>query len=415
MTRRWALAAGALVALTLSACESDDITTSGPRGQSAFRKYVALGTSVSMGYGASGVLYSTQVYSWPAQLALAAQASFSQPLIAGPGCNAPLIAPLQFGFRLNGLPSGAPAVCAPLLPGIQLPANNVSIEGATAFEGAVVTPVTAGTLFGSFRQSVYRRVLRDDQTQVTAMLAQDPTFVSVEFGANEVLRVQSGVLAPNITYTPLDTFQKYFNRIIDSVKTTGARAVLVGLIDDVRSFPTIRTGAEIHAESLAFHAFYVTIGSACRTSTNVFTVPLFVPTALARGSAAAAAQQPRPVITCADAPGQQDGTLTTADVTFINSLLLQMDTVIANRARENGYAHFRLQALYGTVKTGVSFRLTAAADQPVAFLSGTTPYGPLISIDGVHPSRFGHALIAQAAVNAINEQYGFNLLAITAD
>ncbi len=412
MTRRWALATGALVALTLSACESDDITTSGPRGQSAFRRYVALGTSVSMGYGANGVLFSTQVYSWPAQLAHAAQVEFSQPLIAGPGCNAPLIAPLQFGFRLNGLPSSAAPVCAPLLPGIELPANNVAIEGSTAFEAVDVTPVTAGTLFGPFRQSVYRRVLRDDQTQVTAMLSQDPTFVSVEFGANEVLRVQSGVLAPNLTYTPLETFRLNYNKIIDSVKTTGAKAVLVGLIDDVRTFSTIRTAAEIHAESLAFHAFYVTIGTQCKTSPNVVTVPLFVPAILGRGQAAAAAGQPRPVITCADVPGQQDATLTQSDITFINSLLVQMDTVIAHRAQENGYAHFRLQALYGIAKSGNPFRLTAAADQPVAFLSGATPYGPLISIDGVHPSREGHSVIAQAAVDAINQQYGFDLLAV---
>lgn len=412
MTRRWALASCAMAVLALSACETDEITTSGPDGQSAFRKYVAMGTSVSMGYGANGVLHSTQANSWPAQLAHAAQVSFSQPLIAGPGCNAPLIAPLQFGFRLNGKRSSAPAECAPLLAGIPLPANNVAIEGSTAFEAATVTPVTSGTRFGAFRQQVYRRVLLDDQTQVTAMTSQDPSFVSVEFGANEILKVQSGVLAPNLTFTPLDTFRLYYSRIIDSVKATGARAVLVGLIDDMRTFGSIRSAAEIHAESLAFHGFYVTISTACKTSPNFVAVPLFVPAILGAGQAAAAARQPRPVITCADTPGAQDATLTPGDVTFINSLLAQMDTVILNRAQANDYAHFRLQALYGDVKTGVPFRLTGPSTEPVAFLSGTTPYGPEIALDGIHPSKQGHSVLANAAIDAINSHYGFDLLRI---
>lgn len=412
MTRRWSLATCTMAALALSACETDSITRSGPDGQSSFRTYVAMGTSVSMGYGANGVLHSTQANSWPAQLAHAAQVSFSQPLIAGPGCNAPLIAPLQFGFRLNGKRTSAPAECAPLLSGVTLPTNNVAIEGSTAFEGAAVTPVTAGTLFGAFRQQVYRRVLLDTQTQVTAMTSQDPTFVSVEFGANEVLKVQAGVIAPNITYTPLDTFRLYYNRIIDSVKATGARAVLVGLIDDVRTFSSIRSAPEIHAESLSFHNFYVTISTACRTSPNFVAVPLFVPAILGAGQAAAGASQPRPVITCADSPGGQDAILTPGDIIFINNLLAGMDSVILHRAQENDYAHFRLQALYGDVKTGVPFRLAGPSTEPIAFLTGTNPYGPKISLDGIHPSKQGHSVLANAAIDAINAHYGFDLLPV---
>ena len=94
MTRRWALASGALATLSLAACQSDSLNQVGPNGSSSFDRYVAIGTSVSMGTQSDGVIYFTQVNSWPAQLARAAMNNFTQPLISstpsgnGVGCPA---------------------------------------------------------------------------------------------------------------------------------------------------------------------------------------------------------------------------------------------------------------------------------------------------------------------------------------
>jgi len=42
-------------------------------------------------------------------------------------------------------------------------------------------------------------------------------------------------------------------------------------------------------------------------------------------------------------------------------------------------------------------------------LSCNIPYGQYISLDGVHPSNQGHILIANAAIEAVNAHYGFEI------
>src|SRR6476659_7170570 len=134
--------------LSVAACNSDDQKISGPKGQEAFQRYVSIGTSVSMGVQSDGVYYATQQTAWPSLLAhMAFAPKFTSPLIQGPGCYSPLIAPIQFTRRLSGAaypniststnPPGD-QVCA-LFPNITLPTNNVAIDGATTYAALHVT------------------------------------------------------------------------------------------------------------------------------------------------------------------------------------------------------------------------------------------------------------------------------------
>ena len=101
MKRNWSFSAGALALVVLAGCSQD--RTTGPAGQDAFQRYVAIGTSLSMGVQSDGVVYFSQQHSWTNLLAHQAFASFTQPLIAPPGCFSPLIAPLQLSRRLSGI------------------------------------------------------------------------------------------------------------------------------------------------------------------------------------------------------------------------------------------------------------------------------------------------------------------------
>src|SRR5690349_21466125 len=73
-------------------------------GRGVFQRYVAIGTSVSMGVIADGVYSGSQMSSWPAQLARMGDREISQPLIQFPGCRSPYAAPLGGGVRLSGEP-----------------------------------------------------------------------------------------------------------------------------------------------------------------------------------------------------------------------------------------------------------------------------------------------------------------------
>ena len=68
-------------------------------GEGIFQRYVAIGTSISMGVASDGVYAASQQNSWPAQLARLAHRDLSLPLIQAPGCSAPFAAPLMSGRR----------------------------------------------------------------------------------------------------------------------------------------------------------------------------------------------------------------------------------------------------------------------------------------------------------------------------
>ena len=401
MMSRLAFTSLALAVLATAACSDDD--GPGPNHRRDLANYVAIGTSVSMGWQSDGVLFSSQEQAWTKQLAEAAGVTFRQPLIASPGCKPPLLAPLSTFKRIDQTSvATASTVCAPLVGTVTLPTNDLAVENATATEGLNATPETAT----QGRGPVTSRVLPPGKTQITTMRSMAPTFVSVEFGGNEVLPAQVGVLAPNVTYTPFATFQASYAKIIDSVKATNAKAVLVGLPTDIRQFPTIRTGAEISAQRAAFAASNVTVNANCDASVNFIFVRGKVITAVATGAQRAMAGLGPYDLSCADEPNAQDYVLTPADVTFINNLLAQMNAEILAKATANDYAHFSLEVLYATSKDGVPFNLQS-------YLGSTTPYGPKISLDGVHPSAEGHRILANAAITAINARYDYRIGPIT--
>lgn len=401
MTRRWALAFTSLALVSLTACP-EDRGPFGPEGRSAFVRYVSIGTSISEGWQSDGVVYTSQVNSWPALLARQAMVEFGVPQIQGPGCNPPLIAPLQLSRRLAGSATAASTQCAPLYAGIDLPQNNVAISGALTTEAlnraASATPA-------STRDSLYRRTLAVGQTQVTAMLAQDPTFVSVELGANEVLgAATSGILAPGVTYVPFAAWEPEYGKVIDSVKKTGAKALLV-TVPLVGSIPSMRTGASIWAVRQQFAAFNVAVSADCEAgpgSTNLIFTPQLALRKVAEGRGRAAQGLGPAILSCTDVPGATpDYILTPADTALINGIVRQMNVRITELASANDYALLDANEVLGFI---VGAR---APYSLVAQLSCPIPYGQYMSLDGVHPSNQGHILIANAAIEAVNVTYGF--------
>src|ERR1051325_11344630 len=275
MKRTWSLSAIALASIAIVACSED--RTTGPAGQEAFSKYVAIGTSLSMGVQSDGVVYFSQQHDWTALLAHQALAAYSQPLIAPPGCFSPLIAPLQFSRRLSGLAatarqdtSRADTDCVSFGT-VTLPTTDVAIDGANTYDALFVSPETA-SVEGVKRRRQYRLVLPPKKTQVTAMMQQNPTLVSVELGANEVLGVASGLLFPKAgyrgaaaagTFVPNAIWQPVYDQLIDSVKKTGAKVLLAG-VPKTTGFVSIRTGDELYQDRAEFQAFGVIIAADCQ-------------------------------------------------------------------------------------------------------------------------------------------------------
>jgi lysophospholipase L1-like esterase len=374
----------------------------GSEGIGIFQRYVAIGTSISMGVQSDGVYDVGQRTAWPVQLAAMAHRTLTIPLIQSPGCQSPLVGTLADNHRLSGEGGASSEVCAPNEPGVVLPAGNVSISAALTSDALNKTPETAApTDWGGGR--IYARVLAPGQSQVTAMLAQNPKVVSVELGANELLKARGGLVIPGVTVVPYDAWERAYDGVIDGVKQSHAKyVVLVGLMGGASSFPAFRTGAEMWDARAEFQQFYVQVSENCEGSENLLLTPILVPTIVGQAAQAAANRQPMPELSCADVPGTVDYVLTPDDRDALTAQLRQMSARIRSIAADNGYAYFDLDALYGMPGVRTPFSVAT-------LMFSTTPFGPYISLDGFHPSAAGQTVFAQAAAQALNSTYRLDI------
>ena len=371
----------------IAGCSDPDAPAPASSAAQMLERFVALGTSNSMGVQSAGIFAAGQRAAWPAQLASRAGVSFSMPLVEEPGCSPPLVAPLARDLTLVGTLGGGfvnavSGTCAPLQRGITLPTNNVAISGADVHDALVATPESKGD---PRTATLYSRVLAPGQTQVTAMLAQKPTFVSVELAANDVLPASSGRVS---AMTPYADWERDYDAVLAAVKSVGARAVLVGVPNDAATFPSIRRAREFSAESAALLGLGIRVTAGCAQSENYLFIPGYVLT-LAAGVPATAS--------CADVPGAADYALTPDDIAAINAQMTRMNAHMKAKAAEYGFAYFSLDAVYALAKPPFSVS---------GLLFSNSPFGATISLDGVHPSAQGQALLAAAAAQAINQVYG---------
>jgi hypothetical protein len=365
-----------------------------------------------MGVQSDGVVYFSQQHDWTKLLSHQAFAQFTQPLVAPPGCFSPLVAPLQFSTRLSGISATASqttnaADTACIVFGSDtLPTNDVAIDGANTYDALYVTPETA-SVEGVKRRRQYRLVLPPKASQVTAMMRQKPTLVSVELGANEALGAASGLLFPKAayrgaasagTFVPNAVWQPVYDALIDSVKKTGAKVLLAG-VPKSTGFVSLRTGDELYADRAAFLNFGVIIAADCQGSANAIFVPIKVLNAVGAAQATGTAQ----TLSCTDTPGAQDNILTPADIQVLDGVIDGMNSHIQSVAQANGWAYLDLSALWPQwVATRGTFSI-------VNLLGCERPYGQFVSLDGVHPNADGYQQMANAAAEALNATYSFEI------
>lgn len=374
------------------------------------QRYVAIGTSVSMGVIADGVYSGSQLNSWPAQLARMGDREITQPLIQFPGCRSPFAPPLGGGVRLSGEPIVADAAtlsCAPLEAGVTLPAQNTALSGARARDALFTTPQN---ILDAGNAKMYGRVLPAGMTQLDVMEAQNPKLVSVEFGVNEVLNGRSGVVLVGAPPLPIEnpaTFATQMHQIFDRIDAVKVKHVLVvGLPASPFEASAFRTGAEIWANAqVLFVAFNVAVQPDCNgvNAGNQIFVVARIPAAIQAGLTARALGQPAVPLSCAGAgPTTQDFVLDAAEQTILINVVTQMNAALQAEAEARGYAFMSLDALYSAPGVRVPFNV-------VALMTSATPFGPYMSLDGLHPSAAGQTLIANAAAQALNAKYDLGI------
>jgi lysophospholipase L1-like esterase len=411
--RRFTLAAGLGAALVAAGCQNDQLTPPAVPAYAngaLFQRYVSMGNSITSGFQSGGIDDSTQKRAYPVLLAgVMGGDPFYYPSLAGIGCPPPYTN-IFTGSRLGG---GTGTTCFFRTPGAVPYISNVAVPSAEVLDIAKNGP-GAGT-----NSNALTELFLGGRTQLQAMAAVHPTFVSVWIGNNDVL---GAVLAANAgdstLITPVATFQTEYQNVVSGVAATGAKAILIG-VANVTEIPYVSQGATYWAIRYGFVPGQP--GDTFPTADSSFHVDaLCAPSVL--GGKGDSILVPFPfggTLLAAAAAGVDDTlhcvksqtipidtthytTVQPAELRKLLTTVVAYNSYIANAATTNGWAYLDPNPVLDSLRANP---LEVAPFPAFGAPCSTSPFGLAFSCDGFHPSAATHVLIARHLVQAINAKY----------
>lgn len=362
-------------------------------GSADFTRYVAVGDSLTAGFASGGLLAEVQMLSYPALIAGQAGvgSGFEQPLAGAPG-----IPPL---LSLQGFSGGSPIIAPraanpgpPLNLTLPRPYNNIAVPGFRV--GDVLRTVTGN--------GIIDLVLRGLGTQIQQAAAQQPTLATVWIGNNDVLAAAtSGVVIEGVTLTPIGQFRSDYRTILATLSAVGADLV-VATVPNVTAIPFVNTLPPVLFNPATGQP--VIIGGA--------PVPLIGPNGpLAPGdkvllTASSLLAQGIGIPLAAGGTGQplpDSAVLSVSEFQRILDRTVAYNTVIREEAANFGASLVPVDVIFDQVQAD-GFPLGGGLSYSTDFLTGG-----LFSYDGVHPTPFGYAVVANAFINVINHDFGASI------
>lgn len=452
----------AFVALAFVACNSDDDPIVDPNstdgtpltaGSADFSNYVALGDSFAAGFSDNALFIEAQKNAYPniiaSQFALVGGGDFATPFMSDNiggfslgGMQIP-----QFGVRLYLAPGNIPTP----VPGVSTtditakvtgPINNFGIPGAKCTQLDLMG-------FGSSAGNPYfaRMASSPTATVVDDALAQSPTFFSLWIGGNDVLGyATSGGVSTN-PITPTGTFDTAYNSLVSKLSNGGRKGVVANLpyVNTLPYFTTVPynpvplnaataaqlnagfaqynngllfaqsngllSAAEVAQRTISFSASStnrVVIVDEYLTNLTSFGIPSYrqatnedlivLPARSFIGSVVGGNPS---LINGVSVPLADNWVLSKNEIAEIKTATDAYNQTIQTAATTNGLAFVDAKAIMEQLSTtGIvanNYTMTST------YVTGAT-----FSLDGVHPSPRGYALIANQFLKAINSTYGSN-------
>ena len=400
--RRMSLAAGLVLAAV--GCNNEGLLTSTPpqyKGGAMFQRYVSLGNSITAGFQSGGINDSTQKQSYAVKLSVAmAGDSFYRPSLTIPGCPPPI----DTLFTASGAPHRLGGTAAPQcsLRSAPLPPyiSNVAVPGATVFD-----PMHAGPTPSA---NALTLLILGARSQIQAMRAAQPTFVSAWIGNNDVLGAATDTANAGNPAEVTDTavFRARYDSLLADIDSTPSiqGAILIG-VADVAAIPYFSYGVTYFGAFLQSKlppAMVVSANCAPRTSGGIGDTVL-VAFQYGFGLIGAAAAGVPDTLDCTNAHN-----IDPAELANIHATVAAFNAVISARATARQWAYLDPNGPLATLRgdtTQVRIFPNTAATSCNGTASGS-PFGLAFSCDGIHPSNATHHLIAQVLVQTINATYG---------
>jgi len=380
-------ALSAVSLLVMSGCSSGSsnplaaIQAAQAKNVGNFSTTIFLGDSLTAGYQSGSLLDTQQVHGWAPLVATQAQFSIVQPLIAYPG--APNV------LQLVSL--GPPPVITPA-SGTTTGRDNFAIQPTDlavpgAFVNDVLTTVPLANPAAG-QQQINQLVLGfpglgygQVYSQLQWAIKLQPTTIFLWIGNNDAL-IADLAGSPS-AMTSVANFTSQYTSLIQQLSTLTSAHLVIGNIPDVTLVPYLQPAALVLAE------YSAATGIPTSTLSVLFGISagdFVTPQGLTEISAILAGKQKTPL---SDA-----GVLTAAEAATVKSQVTSFNQVISQQAQSVGATVVDINALFNKI---------ASQGLTINGYTGTTSFlGGFFSLDGIHPTNTGYAVVANSFIDQMN-------------
>lgn len=409
----------------LAACKPEVKTAPLTHGSANFSRFIAVGNSLTAGYADGGLYLEGQLNSYPSIMANQMQSvgggAFNQPLFTAAQANGSGYLQLT-GFNADGTPITTPVTTDLAIRGI-LPVpgfGNVTLY--TKYTGDIenygvpgikllnITYAPYGDLNGYFERLLPNDAPNNTTDYLDFVTAKPFTFFSDWLGNNDALLYATSGGAGDVL-TDETTFAQLYALSIGTLTASGAKGV-VATIPDVTSIPYFNTVtvnailAGVQKVNPAVQGLYINAlvsGTtyAPRLATASDLIVLTFPTSMI-GQPVSTPYGELPYGLTPYTPIDNQYVLDANEIALTQEHVLSYNSTITSIAASKGLAVFDAYTFLNNIKQ--SGLVIDGLNLNSNYISGG-----LFSLDGVHLTPRGYAIVANEFIKAINSKYGSNI------
>ncbi len=371
-----------LLAGALLACGSSKNPTPAPPATTpSFANTVFIGDSLAAGFQNGSLLDTQQPNGWASLFAQQANTPITLPLIAPPGAPAVMelvsVGPPPVVTTASGTTTGRdnptqqPTDLA--VPGHHLhDLINAAPTAVPTSNEDIITTLILGFPVGN------------TNTQLQEAIALKPSALFVWIGSNDALVADDTGMPSSMT--PIASFTADFTQLMTTLHSQTSATLIVANLPDVTAIPYLTPAAMVLAEASAESGVPAAqLGTELGLATGDLVTAQGLSEVQAALKAIAGGQAPTPL--------DDAGVLTVAEVQQVQALEDQYNQVIAQQTAAVGGTLVDMHAYFQTLSAGIT----------INNVNATTAYlGGLFSLDGIHPTNTGYALVANHFIDTIN-------------
>jgi hypothetical protein len=384
------------------------------KGTADFTKYIAVGNSLTSGFADGGLYLEGQKVAYPnliaAQMIAVGGGNFSSPFFNDAQSNG------SGYLKLTGFNNGSPVLEN---EDKNLAYTDATLKYLTKYTSEIQNLGIPGMRLdlsfdptGAFSaQNMYfERLLPNEQVgkinYFTFLQGRNHTFFSLWLGNNDALGfATNGGVTTNATQvlTAKATFTALYSNMVNALTANGQKGI-VATIPDVTAVPYFNT---VTVEALLTAAkainpqaqavfIQTTAGVRAATATDLIRLPFQSSGLFGKPNAGGLPYGLHP-----SNPITSDWVLDAEEVATVKDYVNSYNASIKSIAESKGLAVADTYTYFNRVKTGIAVN---GVNVNAAFITGNA-----FSLDGIHLTPKGNALIANFFIDAINAKYGSTL------